>query len=138
MSQSSDLKLNIHLYVILDLAIKSLQQDKKHFESFKLNRPYLAFCEKQISLLSEEFKTVSRALNKQGAKYEKYQRINKTICIYSFRYRGEILPFQYNGDQLLEKVEQKIMRTWKLLKGNDQNETTWKDDYVFRGKEKPI
>lgn len=115
MNVSDDIRLNIHLYAILDLAIKSVQHDQILFKSFKINRPYIALCEKQLKELNNELKGISKHLYKTGVKYEKYQCINKNICIYSFLCRGVIVPFQYNGDLLLEQVEKKLKLTWNSL-----------------------
>lgn len=105
---SDKLKSNIHLYVILELAIKSVQHDQKLFESFKIKRPYLLSCDQQLSILRKEFKKLSKELFKQGVRYEKYQCISKNECMYYFMCRGEIIPFHYYGDVLKEQVERKI------------------------------
>lgn len=117
-------KSNIHLYVILELAIKSVQHDQQLFESFKIKRPYLSFCDKQIVMLKEEFKNITKVLYKQGVKFEKYMCINKHECIYSFKCQGEVVPFHYHGNVLKNQVERKLNFTWKLVKGEKQHEST--------------
>lgn len=98
----------IHMYVILELAIKSVKHDQKLFESFKVKRPYLLFCTEQLATLKHEFNNVSKYLYKQGITYENYQCFNQNECLYSFNYRGKIIPFQYNGQILKGQVERKI------------------------------
>ena len=108
MKITDELRLNIHMYAILDLAIKSLQHDQKLFESFKISRPYITMCKKQLEVLNDELRVISRQLYRAGARYEGYQCISKTECVYSFLYRGQTIPFHYNGNLLLEQVERKI------------------------------
>lgn len=117
MNITNEIKSNIHLFVILELAIKSVQHDKILFESFKVKRPYLFFCDQQLVMLQEEFKKISKTLFKQGVKYEKYKCISKNECIYSFLCKGIVVPFRYNGDLLKEQVERKINLTWQSMKG---------------------
>ncbi|MFC7685052.1 hypothetical protein [Ureibacillus sp. GCM10028918] len=117
MDLTKEIKSIIHLYVILELAIKSVKHDQKLFESFKVKRPYLSFCTQQLEMLKEEFNKVSKSLYKKGVTYEKYQCFNQNECIYSFNYRGKIIPFQYHGEVLKEQVERKIELILKDVKG---------------------
>ena len=117
MDLPNDVKSLIHLYVILELAIKSVKHDQKLFEAFKVRRPYLAFCTQQLETLKEEFNKVSKSLYKQGVTYEKYQCYNQNECLYSFNCRGNIVPFQYRGEVLKEQVERKINLIVKSVKG---------------------
>ena len=132
MPLNSDIKKTIHLYVILELAIKSLQHDQKLFESFTVKRPYISLCEQQINILKEEFKRTARALLKQGIKFEKYQATNKNECMYSFLCRGEILTFHYQGDALKKQVEKKISLIWSNIKGEQQHESIRTNENTFR------
>ncbi len=124
MNITDEIKINIHLYVILELAIKSVEHDQKLFESFKVHRPYTALCKGQLKVLNEEFKQIKKALYKQYVKFEKYQCINHKECIYSFKCRGEILPFRYDGGALKEQVERKINILWKSVGREMQHEPT--------------
>lgn len=108
MNLSKDIKSMIHLYVILELAIKSVKHDQKLFESFKVKRPYLSFCSQQLDMLKEEFTNISKSLYKKGVTYEKYQRFNQNECLYSFNYRGKIISLKYHGEILKAQVERKI------------------------------
>ncbi|MDN4493787.1 hypothetical protein [Ureibacillus aquaedulcis] len=117
-----DIKSSIHLYVIIELAIRSVKHDQKLFESFKVKRPYLAFCTQQLETLNEEFNRVSKFLYKQGITYEKYECFNHSECIYSFNYRGKIIPFQYHGEVLKEQVERKYDLILKQYKGEAYHE----------------
>ena len=123
MNLKKEVKSNIHLYVILELTIKSVQHDQKLFESFKVKRPYLSLCNQQLEVLSQEFKQLSNTLYKQGVKYEKYQRINHNDCIYSFICHGDVILFQYRGDALKEQVERKIKLTWQSMMDEDKHES---------------
>ncbi len=116
MDLPKEIKSMIHLYVILELAIKSVKHDQKLFESFKVKRPYLSFCAEQLELLKEEFNKVSKSLYKAGVTYEKYQCFNQSECLYSFNFRGKIIPFQYNGGVLKGQVERKINLILKAIK----------------------
>lgn len=122
MDLTSEIKRDIHFYVILELAIKSVQHDKKLFESFRFRRPYLALCEQQIEVLNEEFKALSRTLYKQGIKYEKYKSTGENECMYYFLCQGESVPFHYQGNMLKKQVEKKINLMWCELKCD---ETAW-------------
>lgn len=116
MNITNEIKTNIHLYVILELTIKSVQHDKKLFESFKVKRPYLSFCNDQLEILNREFKLIEKSLYKRGVKYKEYQCINHSECLYSFNYRGQVVPFHYHGDILKEQVERKINLMWHSMK----------------------
>ncbi|SOC42731.1 hypothetical protein SAMN05877842_113101 [Ureibacillus acetophenoni] len=132
MNINSEIKSNIHLYVILELAIKSLQHDQKLFESFTVKRPYLSLCERQIEILKDEFQKVKRALLKQGVKYENYEVVKKNECMYYFLCRGEIIPFHYHGELLKKQVERKIQLTWSNFKGDSQHESIRNNEIPFR------
>nr|WP_106779544.1 hypothetical protein [Lysinibacillus timonensis] len=132
MNINEQLRSSIHIYVILDLAIKSLQHDQKLFDSFKVKRPYLSLCEEQLSALKEEFKIVKKSLLKQGIRYEKYESTKKNECMYYFLCRGEIIPFHYYGDVLKKHVERKISLTWNILKGETKHEPTRRFEDAFR------
>jgi len=120
MNITDEIKLNIHLYVILELAIKSTQHDKKLFESFKVKRPYLSFCDQQLEILKKEFKIVTKSLYKHGVKFEKYLRTGINDCLYSFVCRGEVVPFHYYGDTLKTQVERKLKLTWQSMEGKEE------------------
>ncbi len=132
MELNSEVKSMIHVYVILELAIKSVQHDQKLFESFKVKRPYLSLCEQQLSILKEEFSKTTKALLNQGIKYEKYQSIKKTECMYYFLCRGEVIPFHYSGDDLKKQVERKIVITMSKIKGEKQHESQRNYEDTFR------
>lgn len=117
MDLPNEIKPMIHLYVILELAIKSVKHDQKLFESFKVKRPYLSFCTQQLEMLKEEFNKVSKLLYKKGVTYEKYQCFNQNECLYSFNYRGKIIPLKYHGEILKEQVERKINLLIKEVSG---------------------
>lgn len=131
---TDDIRKKIHLYAILNLAIKSVQHDQKLFKSFKIYRPYLAMCEKQLKELTKELKDISRQLYKTGIKYERYQRLNENECIYSFLCRGEIVPFQYNGNSLLKQVEKKINISLQFICQNQPKDSSKDENDVFRGR----
>jgi hypothetical protein len=113
MDITKEIKSNIHLYVILELAIKSVQHDQKLFQSFKMRRLYLSFFDQQLEILKEEFNKVKKALCKQGTIFDNYQCFNHKECIYSFKFRGKVVPFQYHGDVLKEQVERKMALMWQ-------------------------
>ena len=98
----------IHTYVILELAIKSIEHDKKLFNSFQFKRSYLPFIDEFLKSLTKEFNQTSKRLYKEGIKKETYQRINEEKCLYTFLYRGEIIPFLYQSEDLKNQVERKI------------------------------
>lgn len=109
MEVTNEMKSSIHAYVILELAIQSINHDKKIFESFRVKRPYIALCDHYINSLNEELKQINNSLYRHGIKKENYRKINDKECLYSFMYRGEILPFLYQGEALKHQVERKIM-----------------------------
>jgi hypothetical protein len=113
MEITKEIKSNIHMYVILELTIKSVQHDQKLFQSFKMKRSYQAFFDKQLEILKEEFNQVKKALYKQGIIYDNYQCFNHKECIYSFKFRGKVVPIQYHGDVLKEQVERKMALMWQ-------------------------
>ena len=119
MDLPNEIESLIHLHVILELAIKSVKHDQKLFESFKVNRPYLSFCTEQLELLKVEFNQATNALYKKGVTYEQYQCLNQHECLYSFNYRGKIVPLKYHGEVLKKQVERKINLVWKAMKGKD-------------------
>ncbi|SOC11708.1 hypothetical protein SAMN05880501_106251 [Ureibacillus xyleni] len=108
MELKKETELAIHTYVILELAIKSIEHDKKLFDSFQFKRSYLPLMDQFLESLTEEFKQTSKRLYKEGIKKETYQRINNEKCLYTFLYRGEVIPFVYQSVDLKNQVERKI------------------------------
>ncbi|MCM3387377.1 hypothetical protein M3649_04415 [Ureibacillus chungkukjangi] len=121
MDLPNEIKSMIHLYVILELAIKSVKHDQRLFESFKVKRPYINFCTQQLEILKDEFNHVSKSLYKRGVAYENYQCFNRNECFYSFNFRGNIIPFQYTGEVLKGQVERKINLVLKKVSGKCDN-----------------
>ncbi|RKQ12289.1 hypothetical protein [Ureibacillus endophyticus] len=115
MSLRNGIKLMIHTYVILELAIKSIEHDKKLFNSFQFKRSYLPLMDAFLESLTEEFKQTSKKLYKEGIKKETYQRISDEKCLYTFLCRGEVLPFIYQSEDLKNQVQRKIETILKKL-----------------------
>lgn len=108
MNVSDEIKTTVHLYVILDLTIKSVQHDQKLFESFKIYRPYVNRCECKLKLLNEELKQVKKALYKQYVSFVSSRCNRHNECDYDFRYKKELITFRYKGEVLKEQVDRKI------------------------------
>lgn len=138
MNVTDEIKSNIHLYVILDLAIKSVQHDQKLFESFKVYRPYIKLCDRQLNVLNDEFKQVQRALYKGYVSFVSYRCINHNECNYDFRYRKELISFLYKGEDLKEQVDRKIKLVLQTLGEEVQRESNQKDNDIFIGRTKTI
>lgn len=76
MSLRNGIKLMIHTYVILELAIKSIEHDKKLFNSFQFKRSYLPLMDAFLESLTEEFKQTSKSFIK---KVSRKKHINELV-----------------------------------------------------------
>ena len=67
----------LHMYLILDLAIQSLQNDYKTLEQLKMKAIYLPFVDGLLKNLRNDFYNLKRVLAKQKIRVVGWQQIDE-------------------------------------------------------------
>lgn len=99
----------LHQYLILDLAIQSLQKDYKTLEQLKMKAIYLPFVDGLMKSIKKDFFNLKRQLEKQKIRVVGWQRIDEYFSDVHVATAGEDEILRYANQALKTQVEQLLV-----------------------------
>ena len=96
----------LHQYLIVDLAIQSLQCDYKTLEQLKMKAIYLPFVENLMKSVRQDYFNLKRQLAKQKIRVVGWRRIDAYFSDVHIATAGEDEILRYANQALKTEVEQ--------------------------------
>ena len=100
----------LHKFVILDLAIQSLQRDFSVIENLKMVKVYASIIENLLEAISSEHYTIKRELAKEKIKIVKWEKIDEYFSDLTVTTPGEDQVLRYANQALKTQVEELLLR----------------------------
>lgn len=107
MIKSEDRRI-LHQYILLDMAIRSLQQDYVAFENMKMANVFVPHVDNLLKDIRNEFYNKKRLLGQRGIRVVKWVKIDEYFSEVTIATKGEDVVLQYAKQALKTQVEQLI------------------------------
>ena len=95
----------LHQYLILELAIQSLQCDYKTLEQLKMQAIYLPFVDRLLKNVRNDYFNLKRVLAKQKIRVVEWQQIDEYFSDVRIATAGEDVVLRYAKQALKTQVE---------------------------------
>ncbi|MGE7693139.1 aconitate hydratase [Lysinibacillus sp. NPDC094177] len=99
----------LHKFVILDLAIQSLQRDFSVIENLKMCNVYMTMIEKLLKAITSEHYNIKRDLAKDKIKIVKWEKIDQYFSELTVTTPGEDQVLRYANQALKTQVEELLL-----------------------------
>ena len=109
----------LHQYLILDLAIQSLQGDYKTLEQLKMKAVYLPFVDRLLESVRKDYFHLKQQLIKQKIRVVGWNRIDAYFSDVRIATAGEDEVLRYASQALKTEVEQLLMH--RIVNGIQQS-----------------
>lgn len=103
----------LHQFLLLDLAIRSLQHDYKMIEQLKMKVAYLPFIDTLLKSLQKDYFNLKRQLAKQKIRVVGWHRIDTYFSDVHIATAGNDEKLRYANQALKTEVEQLIQQRLK-------------------------
>lgn len=100
----------LHQYLIVDLAIQSLQCDYKTLEQLKMKAIYLPFVDRLMESVRQDYFNLKQQLAKQKIRVVEWSRIDAYFSDVRIATAGEDELLRYANQALKTEVEQLIIQ----------------------------
>lgn len=100
----------LHKFVILDLAIQSLQRDFSVIENLKMCRVYMSMIEKLLKAINNEHYNIKRDLTKDKIKIVKWEKVSEYFSDLTITTPGEDMVLRYANQALKKQVEELLLK----------------------------
>lgn len=100
----------VHKYLLIELAIKSLQIDYPKVEQFKMNKVFLPLMDSLLKDLRQEYFELKRQLSQQRIRVVGWTTIDEYFSDVQIATAGEDVVLRYANQALKTKVEELIIR----------------------------
>lgn len=104
----------LHQYIILDMAIRSLQQDYSAFENLRMSKVFVPIVDDLLKTIRNDFYNKKRWLNQKGISVVKWVKTDEYFSEVTIKTKGEDVVLQYANQALKTKTEELIL---SYLKG---------------------
>ncbi|MGE7114398.1 aconitate hydratase [Lysinibacillus sp. NPDC047702] len=98
----------LHQYILLDMAIKSLQQDYQAFENLKMAKVFLPIVDDLLKNIRNDFYNKKRLLEQRGIRVVKWVKTSEYFSEVSIATKGEDEVLRYAKQALKTQVEELI------------------------------
>lgn len=102
---SIELRKETHKFVILDLALQSLQRDYAALENLKMRNVYLPIIDKLIKSIQNDYYNQKRLLAKQKVNILSWEKIDEHFSDLTITTPGEDQVFRYLNMAVKTQVE---------------------------------
>lgn len=102
---SFEQRAQMHEFIILELALQSLQRDYSTLENLKMSKVYLPIIDKLIKSIQDDYYRQKRLLAKQQIKIVKWERIDEYFSDLTITTPGEDQVFRYANMAVKTQVE---------------------------------
>lgn len=99
----------LHKFVLLDLAIQSLQRDFSVIENLKMVKVYAPIIENLLKAISSDHYTIKRELAKEKIKIVKWEKIDEYFSDLTVTTLGEDEVLRYANQALKTQVEELLL-----------------------------
>lgn len=99
----------IHQFIILELAIQSLQKDYPVLETLKMNTVYLLIVEKLLKTITNDYYNLKRVLKKQKIAVVKWEKVDEHFSDLTITTAGEDEVLRYAQHALKSGVEELLI-----------------------------
>lgn len=100
----------VHNEIMLDLAIRTLERDRKHIDSLKSKNAVEAWFDIKIKEATKERTQVKRQLSAQGIRIENEKKEDEIITVYEVLHRGATEFIRYSNIALRNWTNEEIKR----------------------------
>lgn len=111
---SFEQRAQMHKFVILDLALQSLQRDYSVIENLKLSNVYLPIIEKLIKSIQSEYYNQKRLLANQKIKIVKWEKIDEYFSDLTITTAGDDQVFRYANMAVKMQVEKLLVERLQI------------------------
>lgn len=105
-----DDRVILHEYIILDMAIKSLQHDYPSLETLKMSTVYIGIVEGLLKRIRNDYYNKKRLLKKKSIEIVKWTNIDEHFTEVTVTTQGEDESFSYAKQALKTQTEQLIQK----------------------------
>lgn len=98
-----------HKYLILDMALQSLQRDFLVIENLKLSKVYLPILEKLLDDISQECYNAKRLLAKDKIRLVKWEKIDEYFTDVHIATAGNDVVLRYANQAMKTQVEKLLI-----------------------------
>ncbi|UPW82302.1 aconitate hydratase [Lysinibacillus sp. Ag94] len=100
----------LHQYIILDMAIRSLQQDYSSLEKLKMSKIYIAIVDDLLKTIRNDFYNKKRWLAQKGISVVKWVKTDDFFSEVTIKTTGEDVVLQYANQAIKTQVEKLIFK----------------------------
>lgn len=100
---------NVHQFILLEMAIKSLQHDYNTLENLKMSKVYFSIVDDLLKNLRTDYYNKKRMLAKQNIEVVKWIHIDQYFSDVVLKTTGEDVVLRYAKQALKTKVEELII-----------------------------
>lgn len=105
----SDQRQQVHKYLLIELAIKSLQIDYPKIEELKMNKVFLPLMDTLLKKLRQDYFNLKRQLSQQRIRIVGWTPVDEYFSDVQIATAGEDVILRYANQALKTKVEQLII-----------------------------
>ncbi|MFJ7951508.1 aconitate hydratase [Lysinibacillus sp. NPDC096418] len=99
----------LHKYLLLELAVKSLQSDYQKAEQFKMKTVFLPLMDTLLKELQQEYFNLKRQLAKQRIRVVGWQPVDEYFSDVKIATAGDDVVLRYANQALKTKVEKLLI-----------------------------
>lgn len=99
----------LHQYIILDMAIRSLQQDYSSLEKLKMSNIFISIVDGLFKTIRNDFYNKKRMLNQKGISVVKWVKTDEYFSEVTIKTKGEDVVLQYANQAIKTQVEKLII-----------------------------
>lgn len=99
----------VHRYLIVELAIRALQQDYAHYSQLKMQKYYLYIVEQTLQRLRPTYTTYKHQLATKHIYLIKIAKVDDYFCEAHFATAGANIALRYANEALKKQVEQCLL-----------------------------
>ncbi|GLC88923.1 aconitate hydratase [Lysinibacillus piscis] len=104
-----EVRQEVHGFLILDLAIRSLQNDLSTLETLKMKKFYLGIVEQALKNLRHDYYNYKRRLAKKGIHIVCWMKVNEYFSDVKIATQGNDTILRYAKQALKSQVEQLLL-----------------------------
>lgn len=109
---------NVHQFILLEMAVKSLQHDYDKLENLKMSKVYIKIVDDLLKDIRTDYYNKKRMLAKQKIEIVKWIHIDQYFSDVVIKTPGEDVELRYAKQALKTQVENLIFTYLKEIKDN--------------------
>lgn len=98
-----------HKFIILEMAVQSLQRDFSVIENLKMSKVYLPILEKLLKAISQDYYNTKRLLAKKKIRLVKWEKIDEYFTDIQVATPGNDVVLRYANQAMKTQVEKLLI-----------------------------